>query len=70
VLLSMEVAGIRVSPTLSSLTTTAIMLVSRWHPSRHCMEESVEHLCIGAKQERVSCLEQISLRRQRGKFRS
>jgi hypothetical protein len=57
VLLSMEVAGIIVFPMLSFLTTTATKLVSRWHPSRHCMEESVEHLCIGAKQERVSCLE-------------
>jgi transposase InsO family protein len=68
--LKMEVAGIRVFPMLSSLTTTTITLVSRWHPLRHFMEESVEHLCIGAKQERVSCLELISLRKQKGKFRS
>jgi hypothetical protein len=53
VLLSMEVAGIRVCPTQSSLTTTAIRLVSRLHPSRHCMGENVQHLCSGAKPERV-----------------
>ena len=38
--------------------------------SRHYMEGSVELLCIGVKWERVSCLELISLRKQRGKFRS
>jgi hypothetical protein len=70
VLLSMEAVGIRVCLMLSSLITIAIRLVLVWRPSRHCMEESVEHLCIEAKWERVSCLELISLRKQRGKFRS
>ena len=62
--------GIRVCHMLSFLTTTAIRLVLRWHLSRHCMEGSKELPCIGVKQERVSCLELISLRKQRGKFRS
>ena len=38
--------------------------------SRHYMEGSVELLCIGVKREGVSCLELISLKKQRGKFRS
>jgi hypothetical protein len=46
-----------------SLITTATKLVSRWHPLRLCMEESVELRCTGVRQAKGSCLGLISLER-------
>jgi hypothetical protein len=66
--LSMVVVGIRVCRTLSSLITTATKLVSRWHPLRLCMKESVELRCTRVRQAKGSCLGLTSSERQKSRF--